>query len=98
MNILSGKGRINRAQFVIWTLVILAFVAGLVFVLDWNAAYFAGALGEGLVSLLMSNNFEGVIFVLIFFAINLPPMFRRLHDVNQSSWPYWVSMWIPGIH
>ncbi len=96
MNIFSSKGRINRTQFLIWTLAILAVVAGLFFVLEWNAEWFAGALGEGLISLLMSNQLEGVLFVAIFFAINLPSMFRRLHDVNQSSWPYWVSMWIPG--
>jgi len=96
MNIFSSNGRINRMQFLVWTLAIWAFITGLFFVLEWNAPYFAGALGEGLISLLMSKNVEGAIFVAIFFIIHLPPMFRRLHDVNQSSWPYWVSMWVPG--
>lgn len=96
MNILSGRGRINRLQFLIWTVAVW-IVAAIVFaVFRWNIAYFAGALGEGLISLLMSSNLEGLVFVSVFLCISFLYMRLRFHDINQRSWPYWVCMLIPA--
>lgn len=84
MNILSGKGRINRVQFLIWMLGIFSIV-GLIAILGG----FDGVHSDDEVVF-------GWILLLVIYVLSWAPMVRRLHDVNQSQVAYWVAMLIPG--
>lgn len=89
------RGRASRAEywyFQLFQLLVALGVVGFVFMMAWIASWNYTANGQWtvVVAVIAAYGFIGFYLATVF--PNISVLVRRLHDVGQSGWMYWLSL------